>query len=375
MEFEKKLMELADCYPESDKAALAKVLKRAQAGEDLTLAVIGGSITQGTISEGASDSKVTNVKSYASIFFEWWEKKFPDTHFKCINAGIGATDSYLGVHRVKEDVLNSSPDLVLVEFAVNDSETDFYKLTYENLVRRILLSEKSPAIMLLFMSQTDGVTAQKNQEMIGKYYGLPMVSYKNVLTYMIENNIYTQRQLSGDVVHPSALGHAIVGEILQGYLDLIYEVKDNYGEPKRIDKSPITRDIYLNSKILDSKNITPKNCGTFKNSSVFWAFPNDWSLVQGNGDITFEVTCRNLGIIYYCQTDGRGGKFDVSVDEKVVATLNADFTGGWGDYAKTQECYASGENKKHIVTIKRASDLRSLNDSKEFSVLGLLVTE
>ena len=44
-----------------------------------------------------------------------------------INVGIGATDSYLGVHRVTADVLDKEPNLVLVEFAVNDSNTNFYK--------------------------------------------------------------------------------------------------------------------------------------------------------------------------------------------------------------------------------------------------------
>ena len=101
-------------------------MNKAADGEPVTIACIGGSITQGTISSGEDDSALAFRKCYADIFFQWWEDSYPDTEFTFINAGIGATDSYLGVHRVRQDVLDADPDLVLVEFSVNDgaSPTD-----------------------------------------------------------------------------------------------------------------------------------------------------------------------------------------------------------------------------------------------------------
>ena len=63
---------------------------------------------------------------------------------------------------MKKDVLEYEPDLVLVEFSVNDEDSLFYKKTYDNLVRKILLDDNHPAVMLLYMGQTNGATAQGN---------------------------------------------------------------------------------------------------------------------------------------------------------------------------------------------------------------------
>ena len=57
------------------------------------------------------------------------------------------------MHRVNKDVLEYEPDLVLVEFSVNDEDSLFYKKTYDNLVRKILLSDSRPAVMLLMVPQ------------------------------------------------------------------------------------------------------------------------------------------------------------------------------------------------------------------------------
>lgn len=354
-----------------DNAALARVIKKAAKGEKVTIAVIGGSITQGTVKTGTKDSKVTNKSPYATIFFNWWKETFPNTTFEFINAGIGATDSYLGVHRVQNDVLAKNPDLVLVEFTVNDAGTDFYKKSYDNLVRRILKADCSPAVMLLFMTQTNGYDAQEQHVEIGKQYNLPMISYKNVIEYMIANNVYTKEDLSGDTTHPSALGHAITGELIWKYLNAVYKNAESYKEPAVFNKKAVTDESYMNSQILDSANVTPDSLGTFEKSSVFSTYPNNWTCKKGNGEITFKMTCKNLGIMFYRQTDGNGGQFDVYVDGEKVSTLDADFKDGWGNYAQTTECYTSDKAAEHIITIKKAAD----STGDEFTLLGLLVSK
>ena len=54
-----------------------------------------------------------------NLFQTWWNGQF-SAGSTLINAGIGATDSDYGCLRVQRDVLSQNPDLVIVEFAVND---------------------------------------------------------------------------------------------------------------------------------------------------------------------------------------------------------------------------------------------------------------
>ncbi len=363
-------MALADSWSSCDDSALAAVMKKARSGEPVTIACIGGSITQGTISAGAADSQPDFQKCYVDIFFAWWKDTFPETDFHFINAGLGATDSYLGVHRVQKDVLDYQPDLVLVEYSVNDGSSIIDKRNYDNLVRRILLSESNPAVMLLFMGQTSGASAQDIHSLIGFNYKLPMLSYINVISAMMDNGLYTDKQLSGDITHPSALGHAITGELLWKYLNTVYTEMDSLQEPQPFDAAPVTNEVYISSEILDSLSLTPTTLGSFVKSSKMDAFPNSWTCDEGEGDLVFTVNCTRLGLLYYCTTDGSGGQFEVYVDGEYTASLDADFSNGWGNYAAAREIYSSKEAALHTVEIRKAAD--STGDS--FTLLGVLVS-
>lgn len=363
-------MALADQWASCDDSALAAVMRKAANKEKVVIACIGGSITQGTISTGSKDSEVPFRKAYADIYFEWWKTTFPDTEFEFINAGIGGTDSYLGVHRVERDVLSYNPDLVLVEFSVNDSSDNFYKRSYDNLVRKILLSDSEPAVMLLYMAQANKTSAQSSHVFIGFGYNLPMLSYANVISNMLDEGEYTDKELSGDTVHPSALGHAITGEIIWKYLNSVYEVMDSFEAPKKFDASVVTKERYLDATILDSLNITPDGLGTFVEKKACDQFPNGWSCTDGEGEISFTAEFTNLGILYLDMVSGDGGKFDIYIDDEKISTIDANFPGGWGNAITADEIYVGDSRKTHKVTIKKNPD----STGSHFELLGLLVS-
>lgn len=363
-------MQTASPWQACDNTALAAVMKRAEAGEPVTIAVIGGSITQGTISKGTNDSQVQKKACYADIFFAWWKETFPKAEITVVNAGIGATDSYLGVHRVEEDVLSYHPDVVLVEFSVNDEDTTAYKTSYDNLVYKLASSEDAPAVMLLFMGQTNLASAQNAHQLIGFNYKLPMVSYLNLLSVFLESGRYTDKELSGDVTHPSALGHAIVGEMLWNYLNMVYAKLDTYGEPEAFTKQLVTKDKYLDAYLAGADDITPDGFGSFAETGTdFNNWGNVWKTTEGTGELTFTVTCRNLGMLFWRSTSSDFGTYEVWVDGECVATLSGEFPGGWGSYAHSQEVFTSKEAAQHTVTIKKAEG--SAGD--DFVLLRLMI--
>lgn len=362
-------MALADMWPVCDDGALAALMRRAEAGEPVTVACIGGSITQGTVAQGTLDETLDEKKAYADIFFEWWQERFPETEITFVNAGIGGTDSYLGVHRLEQDVMCREPDLVLVEFSVNDGNDNFYKKTYDNLLYNLLSDENAPAVMLLFMAQTNGTSAQANDVLVGFHYQVPMVSYANVMENMLETERFTEKELSGDGVHPSALGHAVTGEILWNYLNNVYAQRNSL-ESELPEPEPLTKADYKNAHILDSDDIEPKELGDFSRESACQQFGNGWGC-DGQGGIVFTADFSRLGILYYATTDGKSGQFEVLVDGVSMRNIDADFTGGWGNAIKATEVYVSDETAGHTVEIRRAED----STGNEFHLLGLLVSE
>lgn len=366
----KRQMNLANPWQDMDEGALYNVMRKAQSGQKVTIAFIGGSITKGTMSTGTRDGSFRKKITYVDYFSNWWYKKFPKADLRFVNAGISATDSYLGVHRVQKDVLDKKPDLVVVEFAVNDKKTSYHKQAYENLVRKILGAESKPAVLLLFMSKMNGKNCQLQQSQIGKHYNLPMVSYANVMKDMVSKGIYTIDELSGDGIHPSALGYAVTGEILVRYLDGIWEKSLGQIVNKKAPSTYVTSKKYSSAKILTCKDIAIKKMGTFFTSQKSSIFMHNLTCSSGTGDLTFTVTCKNLGLIYAKQVNGRGGQFDVYVDGKKSAVIDADYSYGRHSFADSVPCYSSSVKKTHTVRIVR----NKKSTGHALTIYGVLVS-
>lgn len=98
------LVPAQECRP---RAGLPNFLaKAATPGAEIKIGYLGGSITA---------QQGWRPKTLAHFQQTW-----PHATFTEINAAIGGTGSDLGVFRLKQDVLDHQPDLLFVEFAVND---------------------------------------------------------------------------------------------------------------------------------------------------------------------------------------------------------------------------------------------------------------
>ena len=362
-----EMYERAISFQQGDLSRLAAVMRKAQAGEDITVGVIGGSIT-----EGYSSSNMKK-NSYACLMHDWWEERFPDITVQYVNAGIGGTSSYLGVHRVQEDLLDYEPDFVIVEFSVNDGNNNFYKRSYDNLLRRILMDETQPALMLLFTTQEDGTNAQINDALLGFGYELPMISYGNAVLPSIEAGEFTWKDISPDNIHPNDRGHAIIGELLYRYFNDVYARLEEIPEeipPFTAKAQTIER--YMNGHILDGASLTPVSEGSFTEKVANWYFPynNYWHTAGGEDAIVFEIEAANIGILYQRDVNDAYGQFDIYIDGEHVRTLNGNFVNGWGNSMAEDEIYTSDEPAVHQVEVRKSPD--STGDL--FTIIGWLVS-
>ncbi len=359
-----EMYERATQFMEGDLTRLAKAMRKAQAGEEITVGVIGGSITE-------KYSASSYDKCYASYVQMWWEERFPDTKVNFVNAGIGGTSSYLGVHRADEDLLYAKPDVVVVEFSVNDGNDNFFKKSYDNLVRKIMFEDQEPAVMLLFTTQENGTNAQVNDSLIGFSYKLPMLSYANAVLPSIKAGEFTWKDISPDNVHPNDRGHAIIGEIMYRYLNDVYARLDEISEEVTpFTEKSVTKEIYLDAALLDSDDIKPVSAGSFEEKQVNWYLPNNWYTSTGEEAIIFEVEAANIGIAYQRDTKGTYGQYEVYIDGEYVRTLDGYFKNGWGSTLQPDEVYLSDEPAKHTIEIRKAAD----STGSEFAIIALLVS-
>ncbi len=346
---------------DGDVARLSAVLKRAQSGEDITIGFIGGSITAGSVATGN--------KGYASMLHEWFKEKFPDIEVTLVNAGIGATDSYLGVHRVDRDLLESTPDIVFVEFSVNDGAF-INKDSYESLVLKILRAENNPAVVALCMAQSSGDTYQETHKEIGDHYDLPMISLWNCFKPTVDAGFVKWADILVDGIHPADTGHDLVRQMLSSYLEKVIADIDN--APTEITSLPdVLVDRFANAKILNaqSEELASAQLTGFEAGKIFMPFKDGYSSKEAGSSIKFTVQARSLGITYLKQINGAPGQAEIYINGKLVKTLDADFSGGWGNFAQSEEVFTSDASAEIEVEIKIAE-----GDQTDFSVLAILLS-
>jgi lysophospholipase L1-like esterase len=195
---------------------LAATMAKAERGEAITVAAIGGSITAGGLQTKDPENR------YINQIANWFRKTYPNAKISCVNAGIGGTNSFYGAMRVQEEVLSRKPDLVVLEYAVNDRSdlplADRFAESYEGIVRQLLRAEPSVAVIALSFMRQQGENAQKWQEMIGRYYGLPMLSFRDAWWPELKTGRVQWMDLYADEVHPKDEGHLLAGDLLINYL-------------------------------------------------------------------------------------------------------------------------------------------------------------
>ena len=173
-------------------------------GAPVTIAFIGGSITQNA-GEGGF---VTTLKKHLT-------SEFPTSDIRIINAGMASTDSAWGAKRIGRDVLESKPDLVFVEFAVNDGERDSAP-DMERIVRKI--HDSNPEAEVVFIYTTSESALKKlrksvfpkailEHEKVANHYGIPSVVFGADLVSLITSGQWKWRDFSNDACHPTKQGY------------------------------------------------------------------------------------------------------------------------------------------------------------------------
>lgn len=345
---------------EGNLARLAKAMEKSKSGEEITIAFLGGSITQG--------SSASSENQYVNQVTRWWEENLGSV--QCVNAGVGATDSYLGVHRVDRDVLAKNPDVIFIEFAVNDVNAVFNKYTYDSLLLKCLKAEQSPAVILLMMTQEDGTSLFEVHSKLGIYYDLPVLSYRDMVYPEVSVGNITWSKISPDNIHPNDVGHTILSKMITDYLDCVIKRLDSIDtQDTQISVENYTEFAYEDAHLLNRKSEEATKAideGEFTQEVSFQTFTDGWGTRTG-GSITFDVTARNFGILYQKDTSGTYGKAEIYIDDVLFGYLDGNFAGGWGNYVEGYQVYSRKTREQHTIKIV-------VPEGKSFDLINLLIS-
>lgn len=365
---------------------LKRAIEKAKRGEDVVIAYIGGSITQG------AGAKPITEKSYAYLSYRGFCDLFTKDggkNVKFVKAGVGGTPSELGMIRYEKDVTdygNIKPDIVIVEFAVNDEGDETEGVSYESLVRKIAKAENEPAVILNFAVFMSEWNLESRLVPVGENYDLPMVSVKAaVVPQFNKDTVITKRQYFYDIFHPTNDGHRVMADCLIH----LFEKADEAEMPdcdSDFSKPPVKGSQFEDIVLVDSVNISDfasvtENGFDYKDTEIQrvernmdnFSTPvleNGWAKKSGtkNAEFNMTITCKNLILVSKDSGSPQFGKADVYVDDKLVLTSDP-LVNGW-DHCNPQIILDETESKEHQVRIV----MHPGDEEKRFTILGFGVT-
>lgn len=345
------------------RKGLPNIYRKLSGGKEVTIAYLGGSITEAA--KGWRDQSAYKLR-----------EKFPAAKINTINAGIGGTGSDLGVFRLRSQVLGEKPDLVFVEFAVNDiaKPATLIHKTMEGIVRQIWRENPETDICFVYTitgdmgkDLQDGriPTSTAAMEVIADHYGIPSVSMGTKVVELARHGklIYkgTKEQypdkivFSGDNVHPFPdTGQRLYAEALMSALDTVFKrpvaikskrlvkayIRDNWEKAQMISVSAVVQHGLWEKVPADNQELQK----IFKKPFIGFIKSD-----QAGASLSFRIRGQIAGL--YDVVGPGCGQYEIIIDKQeagIIPRFDSYSTYYRPQYFLKQDL----KNKAHLVELK-----------------------
>ncbi len=343
---------------------LKKFLEKVRAGEEVTVGFLGGSITEG-YNAGTESTFPVLITDYLST------KYGNGSNVKCVNAGLSGTPSILGLIRSDRDLFYAEPDLVFIEFAVNDGQSQMDLNGFESLLRKTLSQPQEPAVIVLNSVTDEGYTCQDNMNAIAFQYGVPSVNVKTAIWPYIEAGTgdFKWSDWSNDGAHPNASGHLLYSKFIINLIETLdaAETAKPQELPERFVKGNDHTALKMVDRSMNTELISISDMDNFSEAGDLDSFNEGWTNTgKEDGSFTFTFTGKALYVVFKDTVDSRYGTAEVYVDGEKVYDLEGNSEDGWNNPA-TSMVYTSRESAEHTVEIR----MKEGDEEKRFAVLAL----
>lgn len=352
--------------------------------KELTVGYLGGSVTSGY---GASDQE---TKSWRGLTTSWLKEKFPQAEISAFNAAIGSTGSYSAAFRYQREVAAKSPDLLFIEFAINDK---YNELTYEQSLRSTesvirTAYDNNPYVEIVivitadFWCRTDEYDNYRALKALAEKYDFMCVDIRKDFLSTLSDTEYRSYMMSGtDGVHPNDSGYQKYFELIEKKLsrDIVLDSAQTVSyETKKLPSSNLsTQPLMLNADSVRPSEITfTANSGWTVKNEAFSTITSDrgyssvLTATQADSEFSFKFIGTDVGLFYQKSPDG--GKISVSIDGGTAQVIDSYQS---NQNHSTVICGWNLAEAEHTVTVKLLSEKNSESTGSNFTIGALLLNQ
>lgn len=330
------------------RADWANILQKKQ----ISLVFMGGSVTQGY----ANNSYIP--KSYPQLVSELLADTGVEApYFVCADAGM---DTLTGCLLSDEYVLSRNPDIVFLEYAINETTLRHSAEHFESLVRHLLEAPCHPTVCLLLMRNANDYSCASFMRPMAEHYGLPCIDMREALNPSIADHEIVWEDFADKEGHPHQDGHLFLAECVLHLLNCARESDEVY-QPDLVLPEPWIGASFTELQRIESDHVpaqvlVPENYPLSARPIQF--FHPAWDISPENGTWTMKCKCRALIIFYETHFRPEFGSCRVLLDGKPVkhpllegSVLQTHTIYGWGN-ARDIVLLNQSESAEHTLTME-----------------------
>lgn len=341
--------------------------------DTINVVYLGGSITAGA---GASDKSKIWVNQVHDYFTERYSGQKTVNRF---NVGVGGTGSDYGILRLERDVISKAPDLVFVEFAVNDGGRNSTRYM-ESIVRSLQRLDKVPYIIFLYTTQVSGTkdnykldVNHSYHENVAQYYGIRSIDLQAAMQRKMDamtdtNNIleyFGNGLIEGhnDFTHPNEKGYQVYAD------EILSKLPDNsyFRRPKAQEKKLSALSQEVSAAFTAAKDEKVVKTGTWTEESGYLK-----STVP-DSKLSFDFTGNILALEHRLHKNA--GQYSISVDYSKPVTVDSFYANNNGQLVVGYQNFNLGRGKHHIEITVLDSKNENSDGSEGVSFYNFIANE
>lgn len=163
--------------------------------------------------------KVNTLAAYPHLFLKYLKEKYPTAVINSITTAIGGEQSAQGAKRFQEDVLSLKPDLLFIDYALNDRRLGLEKakIAWRSMIEaaiakqiKVVLLSPSPDLGEDILDEHTALAKYTNMiHQLGQEFQIPVVDvYKQFKTMKSSGTDLSNFMSQGN--HPNELGHTVI---------------------------------------------------------------------------------------------------------------------------------------------------------------------
>lgn len=215
-----------EAFDRANLQPVREILEAGLRGEKKKIAALGASVSKG--------EAVKKGNAFLNKMEQKWQDYFPgSTVPEFINASVSGTFSAHALFAMK-NLMAKKPDLVFLDYSVNDPGQYYLQEAFEGLVHHFL--ENGTYVCVLLFCNERGNCTRGAMTRIAHYYHIPLLDIGSIVMGNIRENRFSWEDYASDYVHPRIEGHEFIADNILHFFQ--YSLEKEEKKPYVIPEEP-----------------------------------------------------------------------------------------------------------------------------------------